>query len=200
MYHACASPLLPLFLMDADLEEKEDKKDGEQRRLRSRTTPPATNQFAMSNSLDSGVGSFEESDIGEKPCSISDEPQHESTSEEQSENPERGASSFRFIYLGNAVLDRRYTQSMLPWVIAEVRRKRERTPIDLNVEDMTVKAVDCSSSATLFQHKVHTITRCARSTDKKCFSYLTKIPDEISSCYCHVFEAVESGSVRHLFS
>ena len=199
MYHACAPTLLFLFLMDADLEgEREERKDDKQGRLRSRTTPPATNQFAMSNSLDSGVGSFEESDVGEKSCTANDDQAQQSTiEEEQYENPDSEANSFRFIYLGSAVLDKRYTQSMLPWVIAEVRRRKERTPIDLNVESMTVKAVDCSSSNTLFQHKVQTITRCARSVDKKCFSYLTKIPEEVSSCYCYVFEAVETSSVRN---
>ena len=149
----------------------------------------------MSNSLDSGVGSFEESDIGEKYCS-DEQSQHVSTIAEQSENqPDGGAKSFRFIYLGSAVLDKRYTLSMLPWVIAEVKRRRERASIDLNVEAMIVKAVDCSSRTTLFHHNVQTITRYTRSTDKKCFSYLTRIPEDVSSCYCYVFEAVEIAAV-----
>ena len=163
-------------------------------RGRSKTTPPASNQFAMSNSLDSGVGSFEEADVGDNSCTTIDE--HTLvTGQHDRETPD----SFRFIYLGNAVLDKRYTQHMLPWFIAEIRRKRERNPIDLRVEEMTVKAVDCSTSATLFQHKVQTITRCARSVDKKCFAYLTKIPEEPSSSYCYVFEAVEISSVRDIF-
>ena len=195
MYHACPPSHLLLSPMDAGLQnEAEEQKDENQCRLRSRTTPPATTLFAMSNSLDSGVGSFEESDIGEKYCS-DEQSQHVSTIAEQSENPDSEAKSFRFIYLGSAVLDKRYTLSMLPWVIAEVRRRRERTSIDLNVEAMTVKAADCSSGTTLFHHNVQTITRYTRSTDKKCFSYLTRIPEEVSSCYCYVFEAVECAAV-----
>lgn len=196
VYHACHASYLLLSPMDAGLQnEAEEPQDENQRRLRSRTTPPATTLFAMSNSLDSGVGSFEESDIGEKYCS-DEQSQHVSTIAEQSENqPDGGAKSFRFIYLGSAVLDKRYTLSMLPWVIAEVKRRRERASIDLNVEAMIVKAVDCSSRTTLFQHNVQTITRYTRSTDKKCFSYLTRIPEEVSSCYCYVFEAVESAAV-----
>lgn len=186
--------LEPLILMAAVVEETEQGKNEENhRRLRSRTTPPATNQCSMSSSLDSGVGSFEETDVAEKSCTTDDvQPQEE----EQYENPTEGGASFRFIYLGSAVLDKRYTQAMLPWVIAEVRRRKERSSIYLNVEEMMVKAIDCSSSKTLFQHQVQTITRCARSTDKKSFSYLTKIPDDVSSCHCYVFEAVESSSVR----
>ena len=180
--------------MEAELGQEREVGDDEKQRIRrrSKTTPPASNQFVMSNSLDSGVGSFEEADVAEKSCMTNDE--QPSASEQQYEAPD----SFRFIYLGSAVLDKRYTQHMLPWVIAEIRRKNGRSPIDLNVEAMTVKAVDCSTTSTLFQHKVQTITRCARSADKKCFAYLTKIPEEVASCFCYVFEAVETSSVRNL--
>lgn len=195
VYHACARSLWLKCLMDAELTAEKELRDGDKKglRLRSRTTPPATNQFTMSNSLDSGVGSFEEADAGEKSCTSGDELK-QSCNEQHDDAPD----SFRFIYLGSTLLDKRYTQHMLPWVIAEIRRKNERNLIDLNVEAMTVKAVDCSAASTLFQHKVQTITRCARSVDKKCFAYLTKIPDEVSSCYCYVFEAVETSSVRNL--
>lgn len=195
VYHACARSLLLWYLMEAEQGEDREVGDDEKQRLRlrSRTTPPASNQFAMSNSLDSGVGSFEEADIPDKSCTTSDE-QPSASDQQQYE----AANSFRFIYLGSAVLDKRYTQHMLPWVIAEIRRKKERNSIDLNVEAMTVKAVDCSTTSTLFQHKVQTITRCARSVDRKCFAYLTKIPEEVSSCYCYVFEAVETSAVRNL--
>lgn len=179
--------------METELLAERGVRNDERLRRRSKTTPLASNQFAMSNSLDSGVGSFEEADAADKSCIPSDEQQ--SGSEQQYE----ALDSFRFIYLGNAVLDKRYTQHMLPWVIAEIRRKKERNQIDLNVEEMTVKAVDCSTASTLFQHKVQTITRCARSVDKKCFAYLTKIPDEVSTCYCYVFEAVDTSSVRNLY-
>lgn len=182
--------------MEAEVEDEREgdiHNDKQKLRLRSKTTPPASNQFAMSNSLDSGVGSFEEADVADNSCTTIEE--QTLVTGQQYEVPD----SFRFIYLGNAVLDKRYTQHMLPWFIAEIRRKRERNPIDLNVEAMTVKAVDCSTSTTLFQHKVQTITRCARSADKKCFAYLTKIPEEPSSCYCYVFEAVQTSSVRNLF-
>lgn len=182
----CPSHPCPCLMeTEENVEEREGDHDNKRLRLRSRTTPPASNQFAMSNSLDSGVGSFEEADVADNSCT---------TINEQT----LVTGSFRFIYLGNAVLDKRYTQHMLPWLIAEIRRKRERIPINLNVEEMTVKAVDCSTRTTLFQHKVQTITRCARSADKTCFAYLTKIPDEPSSCYCYVFEAVEMSSVRYL--
>ena len=180
--------------METEVEEREGDHENKRFRGRSKTTPPASNQFAMSNSLDSGVGSFEEADVADNLCTTISEKTLVSGQQYDRQAPD----SFRFIYLGNAVLDKRYTQHMLPWFIAEIRRKRERNPIDLNVEEMTVKAVDCSRSTTLFQHKVQTITRCARSADKTCFAYLTKIPDEPSSCYCYVFEAVEMSSVRNL--
>lgn len=113
---------------------------------------------------------------------------------------EQRMNSFRFIYLGSALLDRRYTQAMLPWIIAEVKRKNERQEIGLIVEYMAVKAVDCSTGDVIFQHKVQTITRCARSADKKCFAYLTKSPQDVSSCFCFVFEASDQLSVSAVTS
>ena len=183
--------------MDAELTGKKESGDADQDRFRrrSKTTPPASIQFAMSNSLDSRVGSFEEADSGDKSCTPTTDELQQSGNRQQYDVP----ASFRFVYLGSSVLDKRYTQHMLPWVIAEIRRKNERNQIDLNVKEMTVEAVDCSAASTLFQHKVQTITRCARSVDKKCFAYLTKIPDDVSSCHCYVFEAVEISSVRVIF-
>ena len=113
---------------------------------------------------------------------------------------EQRMNRFRFVYLGNAMLDRRYTQAMLPWIIAEVKRKKERQEIGLIVEYMAVKAVDCSTGDVIFQHKVQTITRCARSADKKCFAYLTKSPQDVSSCFCYVFEASDQLSVSEVTS
>ncbi|RMX40307.1 hypothetical protein pdam_00008698 [Pocillopora damicornis] len=183
--------------MDAELTGKKESRDADQDRFRrrSKTTPPASNQFAMSNSLDSRVGSFEEADSGDKSCTPTTDELQQSGNRQQYDVP----ASFRFVYLGSSVLDKRYTQHMLPWVIAEIRRKNERNQIDLNVKEMTVEAVDCSAASTLFQHKVQTITRCARSVDKKCFAYLTKIPDDVSSCHCYVFEAVEISSITGFF-
>ena len=189
--------------MDAHLEaQREQANDEKQLRLGSKTTPTAANQFGMSSSLDSGVGSFDESDASEKSCMKHDDRPEKSLDQEQSVGNPQGhqqqeETTFRFIYLGSAVLDKRYTQAMLPWVIAEVRRKKERISIVLNVEAMTVKAVD-GWNKTLFEHDVQIITRCALSADKKCFSYLTKISGDVACCQCYVFEAVESSSVSIL--
>lgn len=108
---------------------------------------------------------------------------------------EQRMSTFAFIYLGNALLDRRYTQAMLPWIISEVKRRKERQEISLIVECMKVKAEDCHTRDVIFQHTVQTITRCARSGDKNCFAYLTKNPQDTSSCFCYVFEALDQLSV-----
>ena len=192
VYHACAPcTVAPVFRrMDVVGELESDAKRG---RLRSKTTPPASKLFSMSSSLDSGVGSFEETaDANEdKSCTLSDGP---ATSSGELQAAAR-TNRFRFIYLGNSVVDRRYTQSMLPWVIAEVRRKKARRHIDLKVELMTVKAVNVATESIVFQHNVQTITRCARSTDLKCFAYLTKIPEDGFSCHCYVFEALDFGLV-----
>lgn len=152
------------------------------------------------NSVDSGVGSFEEGDSTE-PQDTGMTAAENLTSEQLIQNGEGAPCSqrFPFVYLGFAVLDRRYTQSMLPWVIAEVRRRKERSDIHLCVEGSSVKAVNVADGTTTsFQHGVQSITRCARSMDKKCFAYLVKSNESTCSCFCYVFESVDNLSVRLL--
>lgn len=150
-------------------------------------------------SIDSGVGSFEEGDSTEAKDSImTSAAENLHPADELLQNGEGASQRFQFVYLGFAVLDRRYTQSMLPWVISEVRRRKERNDIHLCVEGSSVKALNVADGTITFQHGVQTITRCARSLDKKCFAYLVKSNDNTCSCFCYVFESVDNLSVRFL--
>jgi len=162
-------------------------------------SPSDSQQNQACKSIDSGVGSFEEGDSTEPHDSAMTAA--ENLTEQLLQNGERPLSNerFPFVYLGFAVLDRRYTQSMLPWVIAEVRRRKERNDIHLCVEGSSVKAVNVADGTTIsFQHGVQSITRCARSLDKKCFAYLVKSNESTCSCFCYVFESVDNLSVRLL--
>lgn len=162
------------------------EQDEKRKKFRSKNNPPTAEPLSASDSLDSGTGSFEESE-GKTGISMAKD-----DASKPAECGNEKNNTFRFVYLGNSLLDRRYTQSMLPWVIAEVKRRKERLQIDLNVELMTVKALD-ESNCLIFEHRVQTITRCARSLDKKCFAYLTK--SSADNCYCYVFEAHDGTSV-----
>lgn len=158
---------------------------------------PSNQPSQVCKSVDSGVGSFEEGDsTDEKDTQMTSTAGENPTETEPLQNGD-GAQRFQFVYLGFAVLDRRYTQSMLPWVISEVRRRKERMDINLSVEGSSVKALNVDGTTT-FQHGVQSITRCARSLDKKCFAYLVKSNDSTCSCFCYVFEAVDNLSVRFL--
>ena len=161
-----------------------EETDGKRKKYRLQNKPAAAALTSGTSSQDSGNGSFEESEG--KLDGLS--------SIERHEDGESSAlhTTFRFTYLGNALVDRRYTQSMLPWVISEVKRRKERVEIHLNVEFMTVKALDLAGGL-VFQHRVQTITRCARSRDKKCFAYLTK--GSADNCYCYAFEVHDTTSV-----
>ncbi|KAK3728848.1 hypothetical protein QZH41_020235 [Actinostola sp. cb2023] len=176
--------------MDDDVPQSQSSK---------KNTPSNSQPKQVCHSIDSGVGSFEEGESteGKDPVMTSAGESLNPAAAELLQNGEGATPGqrFQFVYLGFAVLDRRYTQSMLPWVISEVRRRKERNHIFLCVEESAVKALNVADGSTSFQHGVQTITRCARSLDKKCFAYLVKSNDSTCSCFCYVFESVDNLSV-----
>ena len=122
---------------------------------------------------------------------------------------------FEVSYLGESVLDRRYTQPMLPWIMAEVRRRQDKRAVVLEVLAQTLKAVpvagegdgegpgpgpaEAGAAPPLFEHKLQSLSRFARThQDPKCFAYLTRANVE-APFSCHVFEANEEGQVRIVF-
>ncbi|XP_001632545.3 TBC1 domain family member 1 isoform X2 [Nematostella vectensis] len=164
-----------------------------------------TSKNSKNLSLDSGLGSFEESEPMEarhrSMTTATEEIEAAKLVESQSGIINGGdlpikAQRFHFVYLGFAVVDRRYTQHMLPWVISEIRRRKERQSVYLCVEAATVTAVNTDENGSAaFQHGVQNITRCARSYDKKCFAYLVKSNENSCSCFCYAFEAADPNSV-----
>ena len=105
------------------------------------------------------------------------------------------SKSFLVNYLGNSTLDRRYTQPMLPWVIAEVRNHHKRSMITLEVLDHSLRGTPCESDNMLFDHKLQNLSRFARvHHEPKCFAYLFR-PNTDSPFCCHVFEAPDESTV-----
>ncbi|KFM71231.1 TBC1 domain family member 4, partial [Stegodyphus mimosarum] len=99
--------------------------------------------------------------------------------------------TFKVVYLGYAVLDRRYTLPMLPWVIAEIKRhgSQNEEEIYIEVTEQSLKAASCESNALVFEHKLQTISKFAQSShDPSCFTYMTR---EVQNgpCAYHVFQA-----------
>ena len=156
---------------------------------------------------DSGLGSFgSDSDTSPLAAPFAGEICQNSTSPAASDmktNDDGGLSAgkaFEVVYLGEYLLDRRYTQPMLPWVMAEVRRRNKGRPVKLKVvESATLKAFSVDQQqincASLFEHKLETMTRFAKSLqDPKCFSYLIRSNSD-SAFTCHVYQASEEDIV-----
>lgn len=110
---------------------------------------------------------------------------------------------FLMMYLGSAVLDRRYPpQSIMPWVMAEVRHRKDRVDeITLKVLPHSLKAVTVPSehdvwhSHVVFEHTLHSVSRFAKTRQEpRCFAYLTR-PNFYSDFECHVFLAHEEKTV-----
>ncbi|XP_064481394.1 TBC1 domain family member 4-like isoform X1 [Ornithodoros turicata] len=109
--------------------------------------------------------------------------------------------NYRVKYLGGICLDRRYTQPMLPWVVADLRREGLRQPTDvlLEVRDSSLRARLYSEEKVLFEHSLNTISKFAKtSVDHTCFTYLQKDSSDLPP-QCHVFQAGDEETVLELF-
>ena len=120
----------------------------------------------------------------------------EAGAENSAASDEECKASYIVIHLGSAVVDRRFPpKSIMPWVMAEVKRSRDTfKEVSLNVLSHTLKAVaydDSSSKSvrTVFEHKLNSVSRFAKThQDPRCFGYLRR--ESLYSDYeCHVFLA-----------
>lgn len=123
--------------------------------------------------------------------------------------------SFRLWYVGWSSLDRRTTLPMLPWLVAEIRRRSERQEppgcvapcreVQLLLVAPHIRCVPASNGANsntavfIFEHKAQHIARFIHNTqDPSYFAYLIKSqPDNPESeMTCHVFKATDPSQVR----
>ncbi|XP_013417491.1 TBC1 domain family member 1 isoform X2 [Lingula anatina] len=119
-------------------------------------------------------------------------------------------SVYQVCFLGRSVLDKRYTQNMLPWIMAEMKRHCHRhgemrmvnLHLDLHLHTLRAAAVGQHSEEDdcLFEHKLQNITRFARAhSDHTVFAYLMRTSaDKPFTCY--VFQALEEHLVPELFT
>lgn len=131
------------------------------------------------------------------------------------EERERADRRFLLTYIGWCSLDRRTTLPMLPWLVAEIRRRGERgdcgpvlqpREVQLQLCAPFVRCVPAGSSGSsvfIFEHKAQLISRFIHnSNDLSYFSYLLRAqPDNPQAdMSCHVFRAGEPSQVpAHLF-
>ncbi|XP_072542369.1 TBC1 domain family member 4 isoform X3 [Salminus brasiliensis] len=137
-----------------------------------------------------------------------------STSSSSSSSSPKPEKCFSLWYLGWSSLDRRTTLPMLPWLVAEIRRRGERTDpgsaqarqVQLCLSPPVIRCVPANSSNTsvfIFEHKAQFISRFIHNShDLSYFAYLIRSQpeDPESEMACHVFKAGEPNQVPEVIS
>ncbi|XP_055005327.1 TBC1 domain family member 4 isoform X2 [Boleophthalmus pectinirostris] len=141
----------------------------------------------------------------------------ESSADEKESSLPSSDSDRRFAlsYIGWTTLDRRTTLPMLPWLVADIRRKSEKGDCGPQVQPRDVQLVlnppllrcvpsnNSNSSVFIFEHKAQLISRFIHnSNDLSYFAYLLRgQPDNPESeMSCHVFKAYDPNQVPEVIS
>ncbi|XP_069563078.1 TBC1 domain family member 4 isoform X4 [Brachyistius frenatus] len=134
---------------------------------------------------------------------------------ESQDEKEKSDRRFALSYIGWSSLDRRTTLPMLPWLVAEIRRRSERGDCGPVMQPREVQLVLCppfircvptnssNSSVFIFEHKAQLISRFIHnSNDLTYFAYLLRgQPDNPESeMSCHVFKAGDPNQVPEVIS
>ena len=108
---------------------------------------------------------------------------------------------FKMKYYGNVQLDRRITQPMLPWILADKQRRARKDVQDifLQISSRGVLGISESKGSILFEHFPQNITRFSRGHNKKCFAYLWRSESD-SNFTCFVFETSDPDLVRKCYA
>ncbi|KAM5288467.1 TBC1 domain family member 4 isoform 2-T2 [Ctenodactylus gundi] len=136
-----------------------------------------------------------------------------------------GDKRFRLCYVGGSCLDRRTTLPMLPWLMAEIRRRSQKPEaggcgapaarevvLALSAPFLRCVPAPCAGApggaqpgpaVFIFEHKAQHISRFVHnSQDLTYFAYLIKAqPDDPESpMVCHVFRATDPSQVPDVIS
>lgn len=126
------------------------------------------------------------------------------------QSQERTDRSFLLTYVGWCSLDRRTTLPMLPWLVAEIRRRGERgdcgpvlqpREVQLLLSAPFVRCVPAGSSSSsvfIFEHKAQLVSRFVHNSNEPTyFAYLLRGPPDNpeAEMSCHVFRAGDPNQV-----
>ncbi|XP_062313562.1 TBC1 domain family member 4 isoform X1 [Osmerus eperlanus] len=134
--------------------------------------------------------------------------------QDDKDNLSKTDKRFALLYIGWSSLDRRTTLPMLPWLVAEIRRKSEKNDsgpgqareVQLVLIPPFIRCVpanNANSSVFIFEHKAQYISRFIHnSNDLTYFAYLIRSqPDNPESeMACHVFKAYDPNQVPEVIS
>merc|ERR1719402_8395 len=109
---------------------------------------------------------------------------------------------FSAIFIGSTTLDNHYTSSMMPWVLAELRRNPKKEAITLEITDGLLITYRAKDGHELFRHNVYQISRFAQTnSDRTSFMYLVNERQVKSNLdlLCFLFKMDNEKSVGDLF-
>lgn len=115
--------------------------------------------------------------------------------------PPHPFQSFRLMYFGHCVLDKRYTSPMLTWIVSDIKRQSmdgetglvRNIYLELSESKLTGKTV--SDNQVLFVHTIQSLNKLSQTgNDRACFAYLVRDHPE-SPFTCHVFQAADETTV-----
>ncbi|XP_033118426.1 TBC1 domain family member 1-like isoform X2 [Anneissia japonica] len=107
---------------------------------------------------------------------------------------------FNLMLLGCSVLDKRITQPLLPWIVAEVKHvaQGKEEAISLEVSQHTVRGIVNRTGKTAFCHHLQGIGRFCRGIDKEYFSYLwRRESDKPFTCFVFKVDNLELVGTIH---
>lgn len=115
--------------------------------------------------------------------------------------PPHPFQSFRVMYFGHSVLDRRYTSPMLTWIVSDIKRQSMDGEtglvrnVYLEVSESTLTGKTVSDNQVLFVHTIQSLNKLSQTgNDRACFAYLVRDHPE-SPFTCHVFQAADETTV-----
>lgn len=119
----------------------------------------------------------------------------------------KSASRQRFsaVFVGSTTLDNHFTSSMMPWVLAELRRNPQKDSVTLEIIDGLLITYRAKDGHELFRHSVYNISRFAQTnSDRTSFMYLVNEKSALQSknkldLLCFLFKMDNEKSVGDLF-
>ncbi|GLG97701.1 Ecotropic viral integration site 5 ortholog [Gryllus bimaculatus] len=110
-------------------------------------------------------------------------------------------------YLGYTAMDKRFSRPMLPWIIAEIKRRGSTEKVCVGVHDGCVVALDTAAEPTdpgapptpLLRHPLAHVWRIMHAPhDARAFLYVVREPAQ-PLLTCHLFRATDAADVVELF-
>ncbi len=103
-------------------------------------------------------------------------------------------------YLGSTVVGKKHTQSILPWILCELKRKGDHKYVMLEISCPNLRTTLTDGSRdVLFEYPLRSLSRLIQTkTEPKCFGFLHKETRKLSdpNVYtCHTFLAHNTKTV-----